>query len=638
MMATTTLYGGAPLPALAPAVDRLEASRGKQGGWHQQQRTTRRTALGVALGFVCAGLAVLALVSSPTYGIARDARDGEADGAVSTRAEDNTVSKEKSFASTRTNYRLGMERDDHSEGDDEQKLLQKFGDLLPDDELDRLMEVIDSSRIMPEQVFAQIKLDAATMATEKLPEKRQKVLKNLMTVLRKVITMDESTAKLVSLFTEEEVDHSTTTDAGMAIILVRTIDAFRRFPRWNDDDRAAFERASDEASIATWREFKEDLYAEVGLGASPTVRTWNAKEQSTSDSRTPAAPLTGIKAHVHDTEPAPFSKHASAPGLAKLGRSHKSSSHEEKSPHHESSHESTHTPDKAWGFGLQSDASVTATLRNSFDPESVGLPKSFDAREAFPKCAQVLGSVRDQGKCGSCWAVAVVEVMNDRLCVASDGAEQQELSPEYPLACFDAGSGCDGGDVVSTFREMGKRGVPYGGMGVFSGKEKETKSAITLGKHTNTQLSSSSCLPYEFEPCEHPCQEQGVVPKSCPSKCADGSPMSLVYPKSEAYLCPSGDWACIATEISTYGSVAVTFGSVREDFYDYQSGVYRVSDVSDPGLGQHATKLIGWGFDEETADPYWIMMNSWRNWGDKGAGRVGVGEMRIESGVSAVHM
>ena len=111
-----------------------------------------------------------------------------------------------------------------------------------------------------------------------------------------------------------------------------------------------------------------------------------------------------------------------------------------------------------------------------------------------------------------------------------------------------------------------------------------------------------------------------------------------MYPKSEAYLCPSGDWACIATEISTYGSVAVTFGSVREDFYDYQSGVYRVSDVSDPGLGQHATKLIGWGFDEETADPYWIMMNSWRNWGDKGAGRVGVGEMRIESGVSAVHM
>jgi cathepsin B len=52
----------------------------------------------------------------------------------------------------------------------------------------------------------------------------------------------------------------------------------------------------------------------------------------------------------------------------------------------------------------------------------------------------------------------------------------------------------------------------------------------------------------------------------------------------------------------------------------------------------HATKLIGWGFDEEKSDPYWIMMNSWRNWGEDGAGRVGVGEMNIESGIAAVHM
>ena len=48
-MATTTLYGGAPLPPLAPAADRLEASRGATGGWNAQHRTTRRTALGVAL-------------------------------------------------------------------------------------------------------------------------------------------------------------------------------------------------------------------------------------------------------------------------------------------------------------------------------------------------------------------------------------------------------------------------------------------------------------------------------------------------------------------------------------------------------------------------------------------------------------
>ena len=114
--------------------------------------------------------------------------------------------------------------------------------------------------------------------------------------------------------------------------------------------------------------------------------------------------------------------------------------------------------------------------------------------------------------------------------------------------------------------------------------------------------------------------------------------MTLVYPKSEPYVCPPGDWACIASEIAEFGSVAVTFGSVRTDFYEHKTGVYRVSDTSDPGLGMHATKLIGWGFDEDKRDPYWIMMNSWRNWGEDGAGRVGVGEMNIESGIAAVHM
>ena len=31
-------------------------------------------------------------------------------------------------------------------------------------------------------------------------------------------------------------------------------------------------------------------------------------------------------------------------------------------------------------------------------------------------------------------------------------------------------------------------------------------------------------------------------------------------------------------------------------------------------------------------------MNSWRNWGENGAGRVAMGEMNIESGISAVRM
>lgn len=38
------------------------------------------------------------------------------------------------------------------------------------------------------------------------------------------------------------------------------------------------------------------------------------------------------------------------------------------------------------------------------------IPDSFDAREAFPECASVIGRVRDQSDCGSCWAFASTEV------------------------------------------------------------------------------------------------------------------------------------------------------------------------------------------------------------------------------------
>jgi cathepsin B len=64
----------------------------------------------------------------------------------------------------------------------------------------------------------------------------------------------------------------------------------------------------------------------------------------------------------------------------------------------------------------------------------------------------------------------------------------------------------------------------------------------------------------------------------------------------------------------------------------------REEDKNNEGLGMHATKLIGWGFDEATGHPYWLMMNSWDNWGIHGLGRVGVGEMNMEQGIAMVRM
>ena len=46
------------------------------------------------------------------------------------------------------------------------------------------------------------------------------------------------------------------------------------------------------------------------------------------------------------------------------------------------------------------------------------LPTHFDARKAWPECANVIGTISDQGNCGSCWAVSIASVLSDRFCIA----------------------------------------------------------------------------------------------------------------------------------------------------------------------------------------------------------------------------
>jgi cathepsin B len=73
-------------------------------------------------------------------------------------------------------------------------------------------------------------------------------------------------------------------------------------------------------------------------------------------------------------------------------------------------------------------------------PNDEEVAKEFDSRKQWPKC---IHPIRNQARCGSCWAFAASETLSDRFCVA--GQDVGVLSPQYLVSCDNTDYGCQGG-------------------------------------------------------------------------------------------------------------------------------------------------------------------------------------------------
>jgi cathepsin B len=248
------------------------------------------------------------------------------------------------------------------------------------------------------------------------------------------------------------------------------------------------------------------------------------------------------------------------------------------------------------------------------------LPDTFDARTQWPKCT-VIGEIRDQGSCGSCWAFGAVEAMSDRICIASSGAQNAHISAEDLVACCDScGFGCDGGFPLSAWQYYKSTGL------------------VTGGNYNSKQ----GCEPYTIPACEHhvppghypPCGGEQPTP-DCTKKCISGYPTPYSKDKhfgSSAYSVRP-EVTQIQTELFKNGPVEAAF-TVYADFLTYKSGVYQ--HTSGSVLGGHAVKILGWGVENST--PYWLVANSWNeDWGDQGYFKIlrGKNECGIEDGIVA---
>ncbi|KAF4688208.1 hypothetical protein FOZ60_003012 [Perkinsus olseni] len=262
-----------------------------------------------------------------------------------------------------------------------------------------------------------------------------------------------------------------------------------------------------------------------------------------------------------------------------------------------------------------------------YPPEDLlDLPDSFDARDGFKECKDVIGHVRDQSACGSCWAFGTVEAFNDRLCIKSGGKFTEMLSAGEMNACCTIlhgclSFGCNGGNPMMAWIFLKTNGI------------------VTGGNFDPSMKESDGCWPYDFKPCAHhakepdyeACPEKPYSTPSCSSSCHNkqyGTPFDQDRYYTDDFI-PSrfGDAKSIKQEIMTNGPVSAAF-SVYEDFTSYKSGVYKHTTGS--LLGGHAVEIIGWGTENGT--PFWLVKNSWNEeWGDGGFFKIAQGDCGINN-------
>eukprot|EP00128_Syssomonas_multiformis_P016501 Colp12_sorted_trinity150504_noHs@2815 len=199
------------------------------------------------------------------------------------------------------------------------------------------------------------------------------------------------------------------------------------------------------------------------------------------------------------------------------------------------------------------------------------LPKHVDWREAG-----IVTPVKDQGRCGSCWAFASTAVIESH--VAKHTGLLFDLSVQQVTSCAPNPRQC-------------------GGSGKCQGSTSQLAFdyvAASNGLLSEYQYSYSSYYGTEYE-------------------CAVNNTKTAATISGYVQL-PRNDHVALMKAVATVGPIAVTVDASA--WHSYESGIFNGCNQTTPHLN-HAVVLVGYG--EEDGEGYWLVRNSWSpTWGEKG--------------------
>jgi len=259
------------------------------------------------------------------------------------------------------------------------------------------------------------------------------------------------------------------------------------------------------------------------------------------------------------------------------------------------------------GKSARPKTSLLSTSETTFDdPKKYeGLPENWDWRNV--KGVNYDVELRNQGGCGSCYAMAAISSLESRFRVATENRFKTSLSSQDVLSCSYYNQGCEGG-------------YPF-----------------LVGKHAHDfGLVEESCAKYQGA--DIPCGAE---------KCQNSKRYYVSdYGYVGGYYGGCNEVAMMK-DIHQHGPLMIAFEAPGNLFY-YTGGIFTGSkpdseDEHVAGLNiwektNHAVVAVGWGV--EKGQKYWIIKNTWgKTWGEGGYFRIkrGVDECGIESmSVSAI--
>ena len=222
------------------------------------------------------------------------------------------------------------------------------------------------------------------------------------------------------------------------------------------------------------------------------------------------------------------------------------------------------------------------------------IPDSFDWRNRDGHT--YIGSVRDQGSCGACYAFGAA--------AAAEGT-YNFATKRYDTQCIDFSEAF----IVWCLGKYGPYSSHFSGCG---GADYEYKELEAL---TREGITKEENFPYT-----------GTDPGSCTHW---DDPVTIFDAWGRI---ASNDIEAIKTALMEHGVLDVAVYAT-DAFLNYSGGIFQDKLTSCPSgaytTTNHAVSLVGWGNDPEIGD-YWILRNSWgSSWGEDGYMRIEAYSARV---------